>query len=204
MAVAQSHLNAWRRVADDGVTTLVVEDDAQFLHDFDCRIARICAELHDSRASGPTFDLLYLSYRAVESGMHKTTYLESLFRPIRGLWWLSGYVLTPRGAKKLLDALPIKGPVDQWMNHQFGRLDVYASSTPLIVQRRQLKSDNAYSITPVLQSLRAATSAGGSPELAKSTQAGLNSTLTARGPSARRRSPCVRYRSEQDRYDKSA
>ena len=62
--------------------------------------------------------------------MERITYSKSLFRPIRGLWWLSGYVLTPRGATKLLDALPIKGPVDQWMNHQFGRLDVYALSTP--------------------------------------------------------------------------
>ncbi|MFZ2144519.1 MAG: glycosyltransferase family 25 protein, partial [Xanthobacteraceae bacterium] len=130
MAVAQSHLNAWKRVANDGVTTLVVEDDAQFLHDFESRLARICAELPDIGASEPTFDLLYLSYRSAESGMERITYSESLFRPIRGLWWLSGYVLTPRGATKLLDALPIKGPVDQWMNHQFGRLDVYASSTP--------------------------------------------------------------------------
>jgi GR25 family glycosyltransferase involved in LPS biosynthesis len=155
MAVAQSHLNAWKRVANDGVTTLVVEDDAQFLHDFESRLARICAELPDIGASEPTFDLLYLSYRSAESGMERITYSESLFRPIRGLWWLSGYVLTPRGATKLLDALPIKGPVDQWMNHQFGRLDVYASSTPLIVQRRQWRSDNAYSIIPVLRSLRA-------------------------------------------------
>jgi GR25 family glycosyltransferase involved in LPS biosynthesis len=189
MAVAQSHLNAWKRVANDGVTTLVVEDDAQFLHDFESRLARICAELPDIGASEPTFDLLYLSYRSAESGMERITYSESLFRPIRGLWWLSGYVLTPRGATKLLDALPIKGPVDQWMNHQFGRLDVYASSTPLIVQRRQWRSDNAYSIIPVLRSLRAATAAGGAPQAAKSAQAGLPSASTARGPSDRRRVP---------------
>ena len=73
-AVAQSHLNAWKRVANDGVTTLVVEDDAQFLHDFEFRLARICAELPDIGASEPTFDLLYLSYRSAESGMERITY----------------------------------------------------------------------------------------------------------------------------------
>ena len=75
------------------------------------------------------------------------------------------------------------------MNHQFGRLDVYASSTPLIVQRRQWRSDNAYSIIPVLRSLRAATAAGGAPQAASSAQAGLPSASTARGPSDRRRVP---------------
>ncbi len=160
MAVAQSHLSMWKRIADEGVTTLVLEDDAEFLPGFGSRLGRLWAELPEAGGADPRFDILYFSYRAVESGLRKKTFSELLVRPIGGLWFLSGYVLTRRGAARLLDALPIRGPVDQWMNHQLGRLEAYAASTPLILQRRPLLSDNSYSVMPVLQSIWAATGGG--------------------------------------------
>jgi beta-glucanase (GH16 family)/GR25 family glycosyltransferase involved in LPS biosynthesis len=189
MAVAQSHLNIWKQVANDGVTTLVVEDDVQFLHNFDSRLGRIWAELSEVETREHGFDLLYVSYRSVDTGARKTICSESLFRPIRGLWWLSGYVLTPRGAGTLLDALPIKGPVDQWMNHQLGRLNAYASSTPLVVQRRQWRSDNSYSIIPVLRSIRGATAAGRASETGMSGPDLLQSNPTGDASPDRRKAP---------------
>jgi len=41
---------------------------------------------------------------------------------------LSGYVISREGAKRLLRLLPCRGPVDLWLNHQFGILDVCANA----------------------------------------------------------------------------
>jgi hypothetical protein len=96
------------------------------------------------------FDILYLSYKEVKHGAQKTFLSRSVFRPVRGLWYLSGYVLSREGAKKLLSFLPCRGPVDLWINHQFGALDVQASKRSIISQRRDGGSTNSYSILPAL------------------------------------------------------
>ena len=76
-----------------------------------------------------------------------------VFRPLRGLWQLSGYVLSKKAAQKLLNLLPVRGPVDLWINLQFDKLDVYASSKPVIRQRRDVSSTNSYSVLPALAGL---------------------------------------------------
>ena len=96
------------------------------------------------------FDILYLSYKEVKHGAQKTFLSSSVFRPVRGLWYLSGYVLSREGAGKLLTLLPCRGPVDLWINHQFGALDVRATRQSIISQRRDGGSTNSYSILPAL------------------------------------------------------
>lgn len=81
---------------------------------------------------------------------------------MRGLWHLSGYVLSREGAKKLLRLLPCRGPVDLWINHQFGVLDVRATRRSIIGQRRDASSTNSYSILPALTKIGAITSEGAS------------------------------------------
>src|SRR5205085_5705343 len=65
-------------------------------------------------------------------------------------WHMSGYVLSQGGAEKLLSFLPVRGPVDLWMNHRFDRLRVYGTAKPIIRQRQDEKSTNSYSVLPVL------------------------------------------------------
>ena len=98
-------------------------------------------------------DLVYLSYEEAKGNAEKEYLSEYLFYPRRGLWNLSGYVLSKIGANKLLALLPVYGPVDLWMNHQFKNLDVFATSNSLIEQRWDCRSDNSYSILPVLSKL---------------------------------------------------
>ena len=88
--------------------------------------------------------------KRAKGGADKDHISEFLFRPRRGLWNLSGYVLSKHGANKLLDLLPVRGPVDLWFNHQFANLDVFATSRSLIEQRWDYRSDNSYSVLPVL------------------------------------------------------
>ena len=84
------------------------------------------------------------------NGAQKTSLSKNLFCPVRGLWYLSGYVLSRRGAERLLRRLPCRGPVDLWINHQFQELTVRATRQSKIAQRLDGGSSNSYSILPVL------------------------------------------------------
>lgn len=151
VAVARSHIEAWKVIAvgaDDHV--LVLEDDVWFRP---CARAAIDngwrdAVAHSAGRQGP--QLLYLSYAAADPAAAHRNLSRWIFRPTRGLWFLSGYVLSRTGAAELLRALPVVGPVDLWMNYQLANLDAFALTSPALAQRSDTVSDNAYSILPYL------------------------------------------------------
>jgi GR25 family glycosyltransferase involved in LPS biosynthesis len=151
VAIAFSHIGVWRRIASGkNEYAMVLEDDVWFHPRFARVVDAAWSDLAAASSGAPLFDILYVSYREVDYGAEKVNVSPSLFIPFRGLWYLSGYVLSREGARKLLASLPVRGPVDLWMNHQFGRLRVYGTAKSLINQRRDEKSSNSYSILPVL------------------------------------------------------
>lgn len=154
VAVALSHLNAWRRVVQNDIPyALIMEDDVFFEANFARELNKTWAALPEARPDESRFDALYLSFREVEFGARRHLVYPELVRVVGGYWWLSGYVLSQSGARKLLDSLPITGPVDLWFNLQLSRLDAYSTPTSLISQRVDLPSDNSYSILPILSQL---------------------------------------------------
>jgi GR25 family glycosyltransferase involved in LPS biosynthesis len=159
IAVARSHIAVWRQVAaSTHEYALILEDDVWFHSGFASHLDKAWAELNTEGHSTSTFDLLYVSYVEVKHGAPKTFLSANVFRPMRGLWHLSGYVLSREGAKKLLRLLPCRGPVDLWINHQFGVLDVRATRRSIVSQRRDASSTNSYSILPALTRIGAITS----------------------------------------------
>lgn len=154
IAVALSHIAVWKLIASGDLPyVLVVEDDVIFRPDFAQAIDRSWAELVHTGSPSNSFDLVYLSYKEAKTKAQKYEVSDHLFRPLRGLWQLSGYVLSKKGANNLLKLLPVHGPVDLWINHQFEKLDVFATSKSVIEQRIDCQSDNSYSILPVLSKL---------------------------------------------------
>ena len=154
VAVALSHVKTWHRIVEDKrMYALVFEDDVFFEPGFAAQLNRSWRELSQRPDGSPQFDLLYVSFREVERGSHTLSYSPNLLTPIRGYWWLSGYILSYAGAKKLLDSLPVVGPVDLWMNHLYASLDVYSTPRPIVSQRTDFVSDNRYSILPFLSQL---------------------------------------------------
>lgn len=151
VAVAQSHIDVWRRIAGSEATyALVLEDDVWFERGFGSLVDAAWEEMTAAEGGPPSFDVLYLSYKEVKHGAPKVALSKHVFRPERGLWYLSGYVLSRRGAENLLARLPCKGPVDLWINQQFHAMDVRAVRTSVISQRSDLTSTNAYSVLPAL------------------------------------------------------
>lgn len=151
VAVARSHVEVWKAIAtgsDDHV--LVLEDDVWFRRGAAAAIDRGWrAALQRCRAEGGP-RLLYLSYADAGGTAGRVDLCDALFRPVRGLWFLSGYVLSREGAAALLRAMPVVGPVDLWINYRFEELGALALSSPAILQRPDGASDNSYSILPYL------------------------------------------------------
>jgi GR25 family glycosyltransferase involved in LPS biosynthesis len=151
IAVARSHIEAWKRIAqgpDENV--LVLEDDVYFVAGAAQLIDRGWRAAMKDRSPDERLQLLYLSYLDAGGTAQRADVSTDLFRPVRGFWYLSGYVLSRSGAESLLRSMPVVGPVDLWMNRRFSELAVLALSRPALLQRPDGGSDNAYSILPYL------------------------------------------------------
>ena len=151
VAVARSHIEMWKAIATGTEEyVLVLEDDTWFKMGAARAIDRGWkAALERCRAvGGPR--LVYLSYLDAGGSASRADSCDALFRPKRGLWFLSGYVLSREGARMLLRAMPVVGPVDMWINYRFDELEALALSSPAILQRSDCMSENVYSILPYL------------------------------------------------------
>ncbi len=154
IAVARSHISVWKEIARSNASyALVLEDDVWFQHSFGRILDQAWREMENADGASPAFDILYLSYNEARYGAPKELVSKNVFRPERGLWFLSGYVLSKNGAQALLDVLPCRGPIDLWINHKFRELEVRALRRSVINQRRDLLSTNSYSILPALTRL---------------------------------------------------
>ena len=149
VAVARSHIEAWKSISKGPhAHVLVLEDDIWFANGAASAIDRGWDAAFKRFDEGP--HLLYLSYEDAGGSAKRVDACESIFRPVRGLWFLSGYVLSREGAESLLKAMPVVGPVDMWMNYRFDELSALALSSPAILQRANEVSDNSYSMLPYL------------------------------------------------------
>lgn len=145
VAIALSHINVWKQIANgDSSFALVLEDDIYLIPGFSKYLSKAWND------AGAAFDVLYLSYLRGRSGIRINGEYGNVFRIAGGLWQLSGYVVSKKGAQRLLDQLPVRGPVDLWINLQFSTLNVFSTKRPIIRQRPDNVSSNSYSILPVL------------------------------------------------------
>jgi GR25 family glycosyltransferase involved in LPS biosynthesis len=151
VAIARSHIGVWRTIAQSNATyALVLEDDVWLERGFGKSVDLAWHEMERADRNRPAFDVLYVSYKEARYGAPKELISKNVFRPERGLWFLSGYVLSKKGAQALLSHLPCRGPVDLWINHKFQDLDVRALRHSAINQRFDTPSTNSYSILPAL------------------------------------------------------
>jgi len=151
VAVAMSHVSIWEKIAKENISNaLILEDDVFFENNFSTKTNSIWEELQNSNIE---FDLLFLSYRKVAHTPDIISISKNLSIPKRGIWWFSGYILSLNGAKKLLNKLPVVGPIDLWINHKFEHLKVFLSDESIINQKLYLTSDNNYSILPILSQI---------------------------------------------------
>lgn len=155
IAIALSHIEIWNLISKaDKNYTLILEDDIHFKYGFSRKIDNIWKQF--SKGKREKFDILFLSYEYVkESSSNQNQIIdeEVVSKPVKGIWNASGYILSKDGAQKLLDMLPVYGPVDLWLNLVFDKLNVYVANKPVIEQRLDVPSTNYYSIMPIFSQL---------------------------------------------------
>jgi len=139
-----SHIQVWKDIVRDKTPhTLILEDDFFFDTKFQETFVKGWSEVPKD------FDLFYLSILPSVYGFTWDTHSENVIEIHNGVWWLSGYILSYEGAKKLVDNFPVEGPCDMWINHQFKHMSVYATKFNLIGQRPDTTSDNIYSFESI-------------------------------------------------------
>jgi GR25 family glycosyltransferase involved in LPS biosynthesis len=142
IGISLSHMGAWKDIVKKKTPyTLILEDDFTI----DCGFQNSFREAWNELPKN--FDLFYLSYLQSSDGFKFDFYKNNLLKIHKGIWWLSGYILSYEGAKKLIDNFPVVGVTDMWVNHIIPSMNVYATKTLLIGQRINMKSDNIYSFT---------------------------------------------------------
>ena len=142
IGISFSHMGVWKDIVKKKIPyTLILEDDFTIDVGFQNNFKEAWNELPKD------FDLFYLSYLQSSDGFKFDFYKNNLLKIHKGIWWLSGYILSYEGAKKLIDNFPVVGVTDMWVNHIIPSMNVYATKTLLIGQRINMKSDNIYSFT---------------------------------------------------------
>lgn len=161
IAVAKSHIEVWRQIAQGTQQyALILEDDVWFHPNFGRYLDQAWNHVATNGEDIASVDIFYVSYMEAINGAPKSFMSRHVFRPVRGLWYLSGYILSRQGAEKLLLRLPCRGPIDLWMNHQFDALNVFATRKVIVHQRGDTASSNLYSILPALSKIGAINSEG--------------------------------------------
>ncbi|XP_037031591.1 glycosyltransferase 25 family member isoform X1 [Bradysia coprophila] len=115
-----SHFRIWERiVAEKLEEVLILEDDIRFEPYFKERAVNI---LNEARSFGG-WDLIYLGRKRLESQDEKWIQNSDFLVKAGYSYWTLGYIITLRGAQKLLDAKPLKRllPVDEFLPIMFDR-----------------------------------------------------------------------------------
>lgn len=140
MAIALSHYSVWKEIIEKKTpSTLILEDDV----DINPYLMKRISHIMDNELP-KDYDILYLSYCFSHTPVVKE-FSENLEKAERGVWWLSGYIVSYEGAKKLMEGLPIKDAVDVWINHQFHKMNVFLVKGWPIYQTNETKSNNDWS-----------------------------------------------------------
>lgn len=137
---ALSHLKIYQQmVAENIALALVLEDDAALSADFAQELTQVC-EVVDWQ----TLDVVLLSHihKYTQWGAHRISSKLRLVRPIRA-YNGNGYLLTQRGARKLLMELqPVYQPADSWNSFKKKKVLSIQGVVPYLVNHSRLSADS--------------------------------------------------------------
>lgn len=144
--IAMGHVGILKDIVKNGhKAALILEDDILF-----GAAAMWLLESMFKEQLPSDWDIVYLSGQPCDWGFEAEPHSRDLSRAYNGIYWLSGYMVSQKGAQKLLDNLPVIGPVDVWINHHFRNMKVYTTFLPYIGQDKTLDSHNRYSFADAI------------------------------------------------------
>lgn len=116
-------------------TYFVMDDDQIVNSNFDLMLENVLNELPDD------FDFCYTSTLTPQNMYVLEAYSDNLHKPKTALWGPNSFIVSPNGAKNILDKiLPIKYQNDTQLHLLIGRINYYVSNTNLTTYNPNLKS----------------------------------------------------------------
>lgn len=113
--VLMSHYNLWTKIAKEKEPHIILEDDATGVN-FNTQIV-----LDEIMQTIPKdYDIYLLGFIDLEP--INTTTLHS---KVKAFVLLHSYIITPKGAQKLLESLPINMPIDTWLSSISDKVNIY-------------------------------------------------------------------------------
>ncbi|KAK4877567.1 hypothetical protein RN001_010073 [Aquatica leii] len=151
-----SHYNIWKEVVQNGYEIVfVMEDDVRFEPFFRAKVERVMEEL----AVIGDWDLVYFGRKRLQEKDEPLIAGTEMLVKVGYSYWTLGYVLSLRGAHKLLAAQPLsnllpvdeylpilfdKHPNDQWKKYFPNRNLIAFSSTPLLLYPTHYTGEDGY------------------------------------------------------------
>jgi len=113
--IIMSHYNLWTKIAKEKEPHIILEDDAIGIN-FNTQI--VLDEITQSLPKD--CDIYLLGFIDLEP--KNITFLHE---KVKSFVLLHSYIITPKGAQKLIENLPINAPVDTWLSNISDKINIY-------------------------------------------------------------------------------
>jgi len=113
--IIMSHYNLWTKIAKEKEPHIILEDDAIGVN---ANTQIVLSEIFDSLPKD--YDIYLLGFIDLEPFD-----ITKLHSKVKSFVLLHSYIITPEGAKKLLENLPINAPVDSWLSDISDKINIY-------------------------------------------------------------------------------
>jgi len=113
--IIMSHYNLWKKIAKEKEPHIILEDDAIGVN---ANTQIVLTEILESLPKD--YDIYLLGFIDLEP--KNITFLHE---KVKSFVLLHSYIITPKGAQKLLENLPINAPVDTWLSNISDKINIY-------------------------------------------------------------------------------
>lgn len=113
--VLMSHYNLWTKIAKDKEPHIILEDDAIGVTP---SIQHILKEILETLPKN--YDIYLLGFIDLDP-----INVSDLHAKVNKFVLLHAYIITPKGAQKLLEQLPINMPIDSWLSSISDKINIY-------------------------------------------------------------------------------
>ncbi|KOX78466.1 Glycosyltransferase 25 family member [Melipona quadrifasciata] len=152
-----SHYIVWNKMVENNFSNIIVlEDDVRFEPFFNQKVNYILKELEDLQLE---WDLIYLGRKKLTNNTEPSINGSKYLVQASYSYWTIGYILSASGAKKLIDAMPLKRlipvdeylpmlsdvhPRDDWKIHYPNRNLIILSAHPLLIYPMHYIGEEGY------------------------------------------------------------
>jgi GR25 family glycosyltransferase involved in LPS biosynthesis len=113
--IIMSHYNLWTKIAKEKEPHIILEDDAAGVNS---NTQMVLDEILETLPKD--YDIYLLGFIDLEP-----INVTSLHAKVKEFVLFHAYIITPKGAQKLLEQLPINMPVDTWLSSISDKINIY-------------------------------------------------------------------------------